>query len=208
MIIYGLRAPFPFLKGHVRHVRPVWLMEEIGAPYDLRLMDTEKGEETKKEFLDINPFGKVPALHDESLKLCESGAICTYLAEKYGKFIPPAKTQERAVHDQWMYVAVTMIEPHTVRVLAADFFYKDEPEGPILRKAALEALGDSLDVLETHLEKNTYLTGNGFTVADIMMTSCLRLLSYTDVLAKWPKISSYLSKNSERPAFVKAAALQ
>jgi glutathione S-transferase len=208
MIIYGLRAPFPFLKGHVRHVRPVWLMEEMGIPYDLHFLDLEKGEEEAKEYLEINPFGKVPALTDGSLKLSESGAICSYLAEKYGQLIPPAKTPERAKHDQWMYVAVTMIEPHTVRVLAADFFYKDEPEGPVLRAAALESLKDSLGVLENHLSENTYLMGNDFTVSDIMMTASLRLLSHTDVLKEYPRICSYMNRNIERPAFLKAAELQ
>src|SRR3954469_24799734 len=113
MQIHGLKAPFPSLKGHVRHVRPVWLMEELEAPYQLKLMDVEKSEETAPEYLAINPFGRVPALEDGAFRLCESGAICTYLADKHGKLIPRAGTPERAKHDQWMYVAVTMVEPHT-----------------------------------------------------------------------------------------------
>jgi glutathione S-transferase len=183
-------------------------VEELGVPYELTLLDTEKGEEAGKEFLEINPFGKVPALQDGDLKMYESAAICSYLAEKHERFIPLAKTHERALHDQWMYVAVTMIEPHTVRVFAADFFYKDEPEGPILREAALDALGDSLAVIEAHLQKNAYLTGSAFTVSDIMMTTALRPLAHTSVLASYPRITAYVAKNELRPAFLKAVVLQ
>ncbi len=208
MVIYGLRAPFPFLKGHVRHIRPVWLMEELGVPYELHFLDSDKGDETTREYLEINPFGKVPALQDGPLKMSESGAICTYLAEKFEKLIPSARTPERAIHDQWMYVAVTMVEPHSVRVLSADFFYEGEPEGPVLREAALDALVPTLEVLESHLGKNTYITGNEFAVADIMMTASLRLVSYTDILQKYPSICFYINRTTERPAFLKAIALQ
>src|SRR4051812_37480512 len=102
MNIHGLRAPFPFLKSHVRHIRPVWLMEEIGAPYELRFVELEPSDQDWAAYLRINPFGKVPALQDGKHDVFESGAICTYLADKHGKLIPKAGTPERAQHDQWM----------------------------------------------------------------------------------------------------------
>ena len=209
MMIYGLRAPLPFLKGHVRHLRPVWLMEELGVPYELHFLDGEKSEEVSKDYLEINPFGKVPSLRDGSLTLFESAAICNYLADKYGKLIPEARTPARALYDQWMYVSVTMVEPHTVRILSTDFFYeKDDPEAPILREAALENLEGTLPVIEAHLGKNAYLMGSEFSVADILMTSCLRLAAHSDLFKKYPKISSYIHRNSERRAFQAAFALQ
>lgn len=207
MILYGLRAPFPFVKGLVRHIRPVWLMEELGAPYDLQYLDLET-EKTEKAYLEINPFGRVPSLQDGALKLFESGAICTYLADRYEKLIPAVKTHERAIHDQWMYVAVTMIEPHTARLFAADFFYKGEPEEPLFREAAIESLEGSLAVLENHFAKNKHLCGNEFTVSDILMTTSLRIASHTDLLSKYPRIAAYVKLNSERPAFQRAVVQQ
>ena len=208
MKIYGLRAPLPFLKSHVRHVRPIWLMEEIGAAYDVHYLDLEKEEEASPTYLAVNPFGKVPALEDGAVKMCESGAICSYLADKHGKLIPRAGTPERALHDQWMYASVAMIEPHTVRLLAADFFYKDEPEAPLMKSMALESLEENLPPIEAQLAKTAYIAGNDFTVADVMMTATLRLASHTDLFAKYPKISAYIAKNAARPAFQRAAEQQ
>ncbi|MBI3542414.1 MAG: glutathione S-transferase family protein [Deltaproteobacteria bacterium] len=208
MKVYGLRAPLPFIKGLVRHLRPVWLLEELGAPYELHYLDLEKGEEESAQYLALNPFGKVPALEDGALRMFESGAICTYIADKHGKLIPKHGTPERARHDQWMFAAVTMVEAYTVRVFVADFFYKGEPEAPVLREAALESLVDSLKAVEGHLEKNAYLMGADFSVCDILMTHSLGPIAHTDILAKYPKITGYVNRNRERPAFLKAVAQQ
>lgn len=207
-VIYGARAPLPFIKGLVRHLRPVWLMEEIGATYELRFVDLAKEEETSPAFLALNPFGKLPALEDGSLRMFESGAICSYLADKLGKLIPAPKTPERALHDQWMYAVVTMIEPLASRVFAADFFYKDEPEGPVLREAALENFPDNLAAIESQLKKNPYITGRDFAVADIMLTSTLKIVAHTDLMDAHPSLKAYFKRNIARPAHLKAHELQ
>jgi glutathione S-transferase len=208
MKIYGGKAPFPFMKSHVRQIRPIWVMEELGQPYDVELLDLAKGEEAAPEYLTLNPFGRVPALEDGSVRLFESGAICAYLADKFGKLIPKAGTPERARHDQWVFTAVTMVEPHTLRLVAADFFYKDEPEAPVMRSLAYESLEGTLPPLESVLLQKTYLNGDRFTVADIMMTACLRFAAHTDLYSKYPAITAYLNRNTERPAFQRAAAKQ
>src|SRR5687768_2672078 len=86
--IYGAKAPWPFLKGVIRDIRPVWLMEELGEPYERISLDPMKGETRSEAYLAINPFGKIPALQDNELSLFQSSTVCVYLADKFQKWIP------------------------------------------------------------------------------------------------------------------------
>lgn len=95
-----------------RSLRILWTLEEIGADYGLVKVDLFKGEAEEPAFLQLNPAGKVPVLVDDDLVLSESGAICTYLADKYPEtgLAPEPRTGQRAIYDQMCFFALTELE--------------------------------------------------------------------------------------------------
>src|SRR5579875_974030 len=96
-----------------RAVRPRWVLEEIGAPYELVKIDLAKNEQKRPEYLAVNPNGTVPALEDGDLRLFESAAICQYLADKFpeARLAPPPGTPARGLYYQWIHYAMSGVEP-------------------------------------------------------------------------------------------------
>src|SRR5262244_1201632 len=101
-----------------RSTRPRWLLEEIGAPYDLVRLDMSKQEQKAPAYLRINPHGTVPALVDGDLALMESAAICAYLADKFpaARMAPAVGTPERGRYYQWMFYAMATLEPPVLQI--------------------------------------------------------------------------------------------
>src|SRR5215471_12778214 len=95
-----------------RSVRPRWMLEEIGAPYELRRLDLMAGEQKRPEFLKINPNGAVPALVDGDTALFESAAICEHLADRFPekRLAPPLGTPARGHYYQWIQFATCTLE--------------------------------------------------------------------------------------------------
>lgn len=204
MKIYGIRSFTDVLKGHIRHIRPTWLLEELEIPYEMEMLEPDEKSFASPEFLAKNPFGRAPVLEDGDFVLYESGAICAYLAQKAGRMIPKAGTKEYAIHDQWMNIATTTMEPNTMRIFACDFFYeKDETTGKI-RELAEKMLVSPLHALEKTLQEQPYLMGRDFQVADLFLTSVSRPILGDAILKPFPKFKAYLEKNFARPAFGRA----
>lgn len=163
-----------------------WYLEELHAPYEFQLMNMQEGEHLQPDFLEINPFGKVPAITDGDLKLWESGAILLYLAEKFGELKTP---EAKAIASQWVLFANA--------TLGTGLFVADNRE-----KEAPRLLGG----LNKVLEAKNYLLGDAFTVADVAVGSILGYaimmlqMSYTD----YPAVDAYVKRINERPAFKKA----
>jgi glutathione S-transferase len=162
---------------------PQWYLEELSVPYEFVLLDMKAGEHRQPAFLDINPFGKVPAIQDGDFALYESGAILLYLAEKYGGLTELA---ERSLAAQWVLFANS--------TLATGIFVETnrEKETPRL-----------LSPLNQLLEAQPFIMGDSFTVADVAVGS---LLAYIPMMLKlgfeeYPAIAAYLSRLEERPAF-------
>ena len=203
--IYGLNAFMPQLKGIIRDIRPVWTLEELGLPYQRNVMSAQNGEHKTPAYLAIHPFGKVPAMTDGDFALFESAAICTYLGDKQNKLIPAAGTLDRAVYDQWVLFAASTLDPVAARVLGIDFFIEKKDATLIqYRNDALESLTGMIAALDKELGKRPYILGEAFSIADILLSSSLRIVNHTEVTAKFPNVQAYLNKNFARPAFVKA----
>jgi glutathione S-transferase len=201
--IYAATAPMPQLKGFIRDLRPMWLLEEMGQPYEVEYLNP-KEDLTKPAFLAMNPFGKIPVLRDGDITMFESGAICHYLADKFGKFIPVHGTPARAAHDQWFFAGLANFEFNAVRLFALDLFFEPGPETDTLRKNAHAALDNWLPALNTHLEKSPYLTGKDFQLADLFLTTILRYPVENKLFEKYPHVCAWVTKNTSRPAFVRA----
>ena len=163
-----------------------WYLEELQAPYEFQLLDMKVGEHLQPAFLEINPFGKVPAIDDDGFIVWESGAIMLYVAEKYDQL----KTlQERAIAAQWVLFANS--------TLGTGLFVAESRE-----KETPRLLGS----LNKVLENQDYITGENFTVSDVAVGSILGYaimmlqMSYAD----YPEIDAYMKRISDRPAYKKA----
>ncbi|MFN6460889.1 MAG: glutathione S-transferase family protein [Nostoc sp. DedVER02] len=164
-----------------------WYLEEIQIPYEFVKLDMQAGEHLKPEYLAINPVGKVPAIVDGDFQLWESGAILLYLAEKYSK--SSLSLEERAVFSQWVLFANATLGPGIF--------------GEANREREMPRL---LTPLNEIFNKQAFLLGNEFTVADVAVGS---ILTYIPLLLKldlsaYPAVLNYMKQLSERPAFQKS----
>jgi glutathione S-transferase len=191
-----------------RSVRILWLLEELGLPYQLERV--EFSPPAKNFFAQPTPLGKLPTLEDGEIVMCESGAIVEYLLERHGegRLAPPPGSPERAAFFQWMHFAESTAFP-PLGILVWLTRYRDDAADPtaLLEDARARAVA-GLDFLEGELGENTYLLGDAFSAADVMMGFTLgaaRLLGVLD--ERHPRLGDYLDRLMARPAFQRAVAM-
>jgi glutathione S-transferase len=195
----------PFAAGLVRDLRVRWALEEAGLPYETRLIDP--ADQDTPGYRRLQPFGQVPALEEDGLTLFESGAILLHIGDKTETLLPrdpPAKAH--AV--QWVFAALNSIEPHVQNLAFVDLFCADQQWAKLRRPAALELVERRLDALAARLGDRPYLDSDVFTAGDLMMTTVLRILRHTDLVAARPALAAYRRRCESRPAFAKALADQ
>jgi glutathione S-transferase len=192
-----------FAVGHVRDLRVRWALEEAGLPYRLRLIGPE--DQSTPAYRQQQPFGQVPVLEDdEGLTLFESGAILLHLGEKSPALLPTDPTG-RAQAVMWMFSALNSLEPHVGNLVELVAFSAGEAWA-IERRPALEAMAlKRLRDVDAWLAGRDYLAGR-FTVADILMTTVLRLLDQTGLVDRFATLGAYKARCMSRPAFKKALA--
>jgi glutathione S-transferase len=192
----------PLAQGLVRDVRVRWALEEAGIPYQERLIGPE--DQSTAAYRALQPFGQVPAIETENLKLFESGAIVIHVAEKSDALMP-SDPNGRARTSAWIFAALNSVEPWIQNLAELDLFYAREPWAPMRRPMAVEAAQKRLDAVENWLGNRDYLEDR-FTAADLMMTTVLRILRHTDIVYGRPPLKAYLERCESRPAFQKAMA--
>ena len=198
----------PFAQGLVRDLRVRWALEEAGLSYEERLIGAE--DQASASYRSLQPFGQVPTYEesdgDARLELFESGAIVMHIAERSGALMP-ADPGARARARMWMFAALNSIEPHIQNLAAIDLFYAEEDWAKERRPGAVEMVEKRLDELTSWLDGRDHLE-DGFTAGDLMMTSVLRILRHTDLVARRPALDAYRLRCEARPAFQKALADQ
>lgn len=192
----------PFARGSVKEFRVRWALEEAGFPYEEEVLTPEDQEAPAYRARQI--FGQVPAYEEDGLAMSESGAILLHIAEK-AEALMPADAQGRASAVQWVFAAVTSVQPAIDQVTALDFFYANEEWAKLRRPSAEEFLKRRLGALAKRLEGREWLEDR-FTAGDLMMVTVLRDLRHTDILAGFPPLAAYVSRAEARPAFKKALA--
>jgi glutathione S-transferase len=200
-----LRAVPPFAQGLVRDLRVRWALEEAGLPYSEHVIGPQ--DQQSLDYRRLQPFGQVPAYQEGDLVLFESAAIVHHVAQRSEKLMP-ADSASRARVTAWMFAAMNSIEPFVANLGAIDFAYPQEEWAKLRRPGALEFVQKRLQELATALDTHSYLEGDRFTAADILMTTVLRQLRHTDVVAKIPVLESYRLRCEARPAFQRALAAQ
>ena len=203
-IVWGLRWAPPFAQGHVRDLRVRWALEEAGIAYEARLIDF--ANRNSPSYLQIHPFGMVPAFQADGHTLIESGAILYRIAETCEKLMP-SNPDGRAETLAWMFAALSTVEPPVLNLFAIDLQHKDEAWAEQRRPGAVEAVKTRLAALSAWLGERDYLLGR-FTAADILMTTVLRFIQHTDLVAGFPVLDAYVKRCEGRPAFQKALSGQ
>jgi len=192
-----------FAVGYVRDLRVRWAMEEADQPYAVKTIGPE--EQKSSTYRQQQPFGQVPVLLDGEQSIFESGAILRHLGDKLG--LMPAGARERQLAEMWLYAALNSVEPYFGAYAELDVFHAGEAwieaRRPGLEAMAKRRLGD----LEAWLSGSEYLAGT-FSVADIMMSTVLRLLESSGLTDEFPAVSAYQVRCMGRPAYARAMAAQ
>ena len=202
--VYAFRWVPPFAAGLVRDLRIRWALEEAGIPYEERLIG--QADQASAEYRELQPFGQVPAIEEDGLALFESGAILLHLGERSEVLLPrdPA-TRARAI--QWVFAALNSIEPQVQNLALIDLFCAEQEWAKLRRPAAVEMVEARLNALAARLAGRDYLDDDRFTAGDLMMTTVLRILRHTDLVAR-AGLEAYQRRCESRPAFQKALADQ
>lgn len=191
-------------KGQARDMRVRWALEEVGQPYEVRLVSFQALKE--KPHRALQPFGQIPTYEEGDLVLFESGAIVLHIAERHGGLLPEdANARARAI--AWMFCAVTTIEPPIVEREQVPFFERDRSWYAERLPLLEDRIRVRLDDLAARLGENEWLDGD-FTAGDLMMVMVLRRSLDMGVIEDYPNLAAYVARGEARPAFKRAYAAQ
>jgi len=197
-----------YYAPQTRAVRPRWLLEEIGAPYTLVRLDMSKGEHKMPEYVKIHPHGAVPALVDGDVTMFESAAICAYLADKFPekRLAPPVGSPARAPYYQWLIYSMATLEPPVLQVFSHTVMLPEAERSAAAAEEGRAKFGQIADVLTQALEGKSFLLGEQFSAADVMIGSTLIWGQMLGLLNDYPVLAAYVGRLAGRPAFQRAHA--
>lgn len=191
-------------RGLARDMRVRWGLEEVGQPYDVRLVTFTSMKEPAHKA--IQPFGQIPTYEAGDLALFESGAILLHLGEQHGVLLP-AGPNARAHTISWMFAALNTVEPPIFDRSLATILEKDKPWFEE-RVAGLDRLiRMRLADLSAALGDGEWIAGD-FSAADILMVTTLRRLAGTGLLEEFPNLAAWVARAEGRPAYQRAFADQ
>jgi glutathione S-transferase len=192
-----------------RSIRPRWLIEELGIPYEVKPVNLAAGDQKKPEYVKLNPNGAVPTLVDGDLVLWESAAICQYLADKHPEkhLAPAVGTPERGKYYQWIQYAMSGLEPPAVTLFMHTIQLPEAERVPALVDTAKAQLAHSLKVVDDALAGREWILGSQFSAADVMVGSTLVWCQMMGLIGdQYANLAGYLARCSARPALQRASA--
>ncbi len=191
-------------RGLARDMRVRWALEEVGQPYEVRLVPWEKFK--AEAHLARNPFGQIPTYEEGDLTLFESGAIVLHIAERFPGLLPSdAGARARAI--MWMFAALSTVEPPIVdRDVVAYAEAGKSWQGERFTMVD-ERIRDRLAQLSARMGDGEWLDGD-FSAADIVMVHVLRRLEGSGLLDQFPNLAAYIARAEARPAYQRAFAAQ
>lgn len=200
-----------YYAPQTRAIRPRWLLEELGAPYELVRLDLSAGDQKKAEYRKLNPNGTVPTLVDDDLILFESAAIVQYLADKYpeAQLAPAVGTAARGKYYQWIHYAMNTLEPPAVTIF---LHTTGTPMGrpqheriPQLVPDARAQLATAVKVVDDALAGKRFIVGDAFSAADVMMGSMLGWCMILGMIGDdATNVQAYVAGLGTRPAVARA----
>jgi glutathione S-transferase len=191
-------------RGLARDMRVRWALEEVGQPYEVRLLSFEAMKQPAH--LALQPFGQIPTYEEGGLALFETGGIVLRIAETHPGLLPEDDlARARAI--AWMFAAVNTMEQPIVEREAAILLERDKPwhaeRLPMLDQRVRTRLGQ----LSARLGAAEWLDGP-FSAADLMMVSVLRRPAAAEFIADYPNLGGYVARGEARPAYQRAFADQ
>lgn len=191
-------------KGLARDTRVRWALEEVGQPYDVRLLSFKAMKEPAH--LALHPFGQIPTYEQGDLTLFETGAIVLHIAEKHDGLLPDdANARARAI--AWMFAACNTVEPPILELMTARLLEGDKPWTQARLPLLEERICGRLSQLSERLGSEAWLDG-AFSAGDLMMVSVLLRLRMSGLLDKYPSLAAYVARGEARPAYRRAFAAQ
>jgi len=191
-------------KGLARDTRVRWALEEVGQPYDVRLVSFRAMKEPAH--LALHPFGQIPTYEEGDLALFETGAIVLHIAERHGGLLPTdADARARAI--AWMFAAVNTVEPPILDLATARILESNKPWAEERLPLVEDRIRTRLAQLAARLGHADWRDG-AFSAADLMMVSVLLRLRSSGLLDEHPPLAAYVARGEARPAYKRAFAAQ
>ncbi len=191
-------------RGLARDMPVRWAFEEVGQPYDVRLVSFSAMKE--KNHRALQPFGQIPTYEESDLVLFESGAIVMHIAERHVGLLPN-NANARARAKTWMFAALSTMEPVILQRETAIFLEHDKVWHAERLSIIEDQIRNRLDELSTSLGDNEWLD-DAFSAGDLLMVQVLRRLGGSHILDGYPDLVAYVARGEARPAFKRAFAAQ
>jgi glutathione S-transferase len=195
-----------YFAPNTRAVRIVWLLEELGLPYELERLTLGDGSMRTPEYRAVHPIGRVPVLEDGQVRIFESGAIVQYVLARYGsgRLAPDMASSDFPAYLQWLHYAEGMIMPPINTIVVETMLLKPERRNPANVERARKLLAQTLVAVEKGLEGREYLA-HRFSGADIMTGhACTVAARLAGDLSGTPNVAAYVQRLNARPALQRA----
>ena len=191
-------------KGLARDMRVRWALEEVGQPYDVRLLSFKEMKEPAH--LARHPFGQIPTYEEGDLVLFESGAIVFHIAERHAGLLPEdPNARARAI--MWMFASLSTLEPPILDRDVARFLEGDKPWSEERMSGVKDRIRRRLGELARRLGDANWLDG-AFSAGDLMMGEVLHRVKPSGMLDEYPNLAAYVARAEARPAYQRAFAAQ
>jgi glutathione S-transferase len=191
-------------KGLARDMRVRWALEEVGQPYEVRLLSFAAMKEPAH--LARHPFGQIPTYEEGDLVLFETGAIVLHIAEHHAGLLPDdANARARAI--AWMFAALNTVEPPILELVTVKILEGDKPWAGERMPLVQERIRNRMKQLSARLGDSGWLDG-AFSAGDLMMVHALLRLRPSGLLDEFPNLAAYVARAEARPAYQRAFAAQ
>lgn len=194
---------------NTRSMRIVWLLEELGLPYETKKMEFSPRDLQSEEYLALHPLGQVPTIEDGDLVMNESGAITEWILAKYGngRLMPAPGTNEHAKFLYWLHFAEASFMPPLGAIAQHAFIRPEADRIPqVLKESQARALQIAI-LVDKALEGKDFILGSEFSAADTMLGYSVHLCKMFQLLGDTvPNLTAYYERVSARAGFQKAAA--
>lgn len=189
-----------------RSVFTVWLLEEMGLDYELKIYVRNEMGRAPPELREAHPLGKSPVIVDDGLMVAETGAIASYLVDRYdteNRFAPPREdVAARAEWTTWLhYPEGSAFMPLLMTMLLGR---EKDPKPPILSAFTAGEVKLHLSYMENALGDKDFLLGDAFSAVDVGFTYIASMAERLGLLKAYPKLDAYRERNMKRPAFLRA----
>jgi glutathione S-transferase len=187
----------PMSRGRIVH----WMLEEVGAPYETKILEWEKREHKSPEYLAINPMGKIPTIVHRGVVITEVAAILTYLADAFpaAGLAPAIDDPKRGTYLRWLFFAAGCLEPAMT----------DKSQGRVSEKPGQVGYGtyeDTMNAVHTAITPGPFILGDKFSTADLYLSSMLGYGMFTKTIEPTSEIGAYVARCNERPVMQRLMA--